>query len=193
MKRLTHLFKLGLVALLLTACSPTTRSNTPEEVVRQKLSTNPSEVLQNVQIHTTRPWQGGVLVLYSGTRPGKAMEQLPIIVSGYALVEQQTGKWTVTEGRSFGSYRQPSLVAYDSDHLRDSVIVFGRALTPEVASVEATFDTDQNMQENIANGAFIVIASKASQLRELRVIGQNGQILQQYRQSRLVQEDTVIN
>lgn len=56
--------------------------------------------------------------------------------------------------------------------------ISGRTLTSKVVAVEATFSTGQTLRDQVINGVFLMILPRAAKVRELRIRGVNGQVLQ---------------
>lgn len=171
--------------LLLTACT-TVRGPTPEEAAHAyflQLTESSPYTITDWQVHAVRPYGEGQLVLASYT--AASTDQPGTLTIAYAEVEQERDSWSVVLGQSAGGTPLPELVMYSTTNLRGTPLVYGRILSPEVYTVEATFDNGTVVRDFGTNGSFALAAPGASRLVELWVLDAQQQIVQRYKQEQV--------
>lgn len=100
------------------------------------------------------------------------------------------GVWrTFPSGGSF-SYQSPEAVSTDlvdyihtgpTQSVHTTLILLGRSRSPEVAAVEAILSDGSTLRNEVTNGSFVFdapIQAVGVKVDELKVIGQNNQVLQ---------------
>lgn len=100
------------------------------------------------------------------------------------------GVWRAySSGGSF-SYQSPEAVSTDlveyihtgpTQSIHTTLILLGRSRSPEVTAVEAVLSDGKTLRNEVTNGSFIIDASIQAvgvEVDELRVIGQDNQVLQ---------------
>jgi hypothetical protein len=159
-----------------------------ENVVRQNFACPPTgkPTAKNFQVLGTVQWSEGAVVLYKTLCPIKEGQETMQRVFGYQLAKRNGMSWQLSD---IGSYGIPSkepkpenLIEYGIGHSESHrgdryMIVYGQALAPKVAAVEATFDNGKQVYSKAKKGVFALIAPGADRLCELRVIGNYNQIL----------------
>jgi hypothetical protein len=135
---------------------------------------------RDVEVHGTYDVAEGTLVLYSIQQPDRG--RWPPLHLGYVLVERRDDGWYPVDVQ-FSNQAQPPLVTYQSQPVRDinetDWIVYGRALSPEVAAVEVRFDTGATLRDQVTDGTFAVVGDGASAACEVQVLNTQEQVIQQ--------------
>ncbi len=185
-KAVSRVIALVLMATLMVACGATGGVGTPEaaavEHVRQMGPPGSGFSRgRDVEVHGTYDVAEGTLVLYSIQRPDN--EQWPPLNLGYVLVERREDGWYPVEVQFNNESQPPQLVTYQSQPVRDvsetDWIVYGRALSPEVAAVEVRFDTGATLRDQVTDGTWAVVGDGASAACELRVLNAQEQVMEQ--------------
>jgi hypothetical protein len=136
---------------------------------------------RDVEVHGTYEVAEGTLVLYSIQQPDRM--QWPPLNLGYVLVQRREDGWYPVEVQFNNAAQQPQLVTYQSQPVRDvgemDWVVFGRALSPEVAAVEVRFDTGVTLRDQVTDGTWAVVADGATAACEVRALNEQEQVLQQ--------------
>ncbi|MBD1871523.1 hypothetical protein H6F95_30320 [Cyanobacteria bacterium FACHB-471] len=57
-------------------------------------------------------------------------------------------------------------------------MIYGEILSPDVTAIEVIFDTGESLRQENKDGVFAIASPEATEVREIRVLGENGQILQ---------------
>ena len=179
------------VGLLLTmlgiaGCSSPLGTLRLDEAVRQQVDDGAANV-HDFAVQRTRMWEDKTIVLYSSATNPTGRLEIPEF--GYALVQRQGIGWTVDRRVSFGGTPVPPLVAYSTDQLDTTLLIFGKVTGEAVAAVEVTFDTGEVVRDEADDNVFALFSKHSTQLRELRVLGANGQVLQRYTQPELTYAD----
>ncbi len=176
---------LVLATMLTVACDTTRGAATPEAAALAHVGQMgpPGSGFsrgRDVELHGTYDVAEGMLVLYSIQRADSA--QWPPLNLGYVLVEQREDGWYPVEVQ-FSNEAQPPLVMYQSQPVRDvgetDWIMYGRALSPEVAAVEVRFDTGAPLRDYVTDGTWAVVADGATAACEVRVLNRQQEIVQQ--------------
>jgi hypothetical protein len=122
--------------------------------------------LADVHIWRTQPWKNGAFVFYTArdVSPTPSDEH-----AGYMFLQKRVLGWQTKEA---GAMVHPSSVAADGRVAYDVggggarnagyALVFGRVLDPQVAVVEATFDTHQTLRDEPRDAMFAIIADGAN-------------------------------
>ncbi len=138
----------------------------------------------------TRAWGRVTVVLYTELRlaeelgPPTGGLRPPMQLLGYSLVEQTPlGTWRALESGTSEVSPLPSedLVDFRSGHSRSNAmefsIVYGRALSSDVMTVEATFDTGQVVRDAASDGLFVLIVPVDAAPCELRALNADSQVM----------------
>ncbi len=177
---------LMVMATLVVACGATGGIGTPEEaaVAHVRQMGPPGSGFsrgRDVEVHGTYDVAEGTLVLYSIRQPGNT--QWPPLNLGYVLVEQREDGWYPVDVQ-FSNEAQPPSVTYQSEPVRDvgemDWIVYGRALSPDVAAVEVHFDTGATLRDQVTDGTWAVVGDGATAACEVRVLNTHEQVIQQF-------------
>jgi hypothetical protein len=190
-KQLIKLSSFILFVVLLSSCTfpfsrgvPRVEGATPEEVTQRHVPNLGQPTPSHVEIHGTRDTLHGVLVLYTAQRPRQAGPPTPPNM-GYVLTTQQGDTWQVAESAYGGSlplrgqaidYRSGAFAGGRSN----TWIVYGQVLDPDVAAVEATFDTGQVMRDTVSGEMFGLIGANVATVCEVRALDAQGNVLQQF-------------
>ncbi|MDX2243618.1 MAG: hypothetical protein NW224_23305 [Leptolyngbyaceae cyanobacterium bins.302] len=110
---------------------------------------------------------------------------------GYVLVTRLPwGVWWASPNGGNFSYQSSEVISTDlvdyihagpTQSVYTSLILLGRSQSTEVAAIEAKLSNGRTLKDNVTNGLFIFdapIRAVGVQVDELKVIGQNNQILQ---------------
>lgn len=102
------------------------------------------------------------------------------------------GVWRAYPSGGSFSYRSPEAVSTDlvdyiytgpTQSIHTTLILLGRSRSPEVTAVEAILSDGRTLRNEVTNGSFIFdapIQAVGVKVDELRVVGQNDQILQSF-------------
>jgi hypothetical protein len=118
----------------------------------------------------------------------------PPVDGAYVYVSRLPwGVWrTFPSGGSF-SYQSPEAVSTDlvdyiytgpTQSVHTTLILLGRSRSPEVTAVEAILSDGRTLKNEVTNSSFVFdapIQAVGVKVDELRVIGQNNQILQSFK------------
>lgn len=169
----------GLLSVLVTGC---VRTETPGEAVYRYITGETAvRPTQNFRVLKSIPSRYGVLMLYR-TRgaPNSSIERF-----GYIFVKQVGFGWQIGEEGNIErkvSLPNEQFVEYGVggglDRNANYALVYGQALNAQVAAVEATFNNRQVVRDNLSDTGFILFATGANDVCELRVLGKEGQLLQ---------------
>lgn len=190
---------IGVLALIATGCTLSSYaivllSTVPKEIINQAIPcpTDRPIPAKNLQVLSTHRWSKGIVLLYSGVCPGENHSRSVRRVLGYKAVKRAGMNWQVRGSESFdletpspsASKASQALIDYEiSKSLRPKddryTILYGQALSPKVVAVEATFDNGQTVRDQSGDGVFALVASGATGVCQLRVLGADNQILQQ--------------
>jgi hypothetical protein len=140
----------------------------------------------NFQVLGKRSWRDGVVVLYTTTDPWNPAQD----TIGYAFGKQQRGSWQVrasSSGRSAVPLPANRRVDYGAgigfDQVEPFFIVYGRALAPDVAAVEATFSNGQTVRDTANDKVFALVTPMKPQAVipcALRVFNPQNQVVEQF-------------
>jgi hypothetical protein len=143
---------------------------------------------KGLQVLSTHQWSQGVVVLYSAVCPGKTHQEPMQRVIGHKVVKRNGMHWQLSGSDSYGIQTNAPvserLVEYSisksSESGRDRyAILYGQVLKAKVTAVEATFDNGQVVRGRGDEGVFALLSPGATAICELRVIGNDNQILKQ--------------
>ncbi|MBD2021860.1 hypothetical protein H6F43_16895 [Leptolyngbya sp. FACHB-36] len=175
--------------LLLTAgCAASMLEVAPDKAVYQQISCPKNgQKAQSYQVLSTQKWSRGVVVLYSALCP--TGNQMPARrVFGHKVVERNGMNWQVSGSDSFRtkptSAKSERLIDYSisqsTAQSRDRyAILYGQIIATKVVAVEATFDNGQILRDEGSNGVFALVSPGATGVCEVRIFGNDNQILQQ--------------
>ncbi|UBF24594.1 hypothetical protein K9N68_23345 [Kovacikia minuta CCNUW1] len=180
----------GLVALTISSCALSILATAmPKDLIYQQVDCpmDGKVKAEDLQVVSTQKWAQGIIILYSALCPGKNQKSPMQTIFGHKVVKRNGISWQVTGG---GSYRtqdaedaSDQLVKYGiskSVNKRDRyVVLYGQVLKPKVAIVEVTFNNGKIQRDWSNNGAFVLLASGATGVCELRLLGSDNQILRQ--------------
>lgn len=116
----------------------------------------------------------------------------PPIDGAYTYVSRVSpwGIWRASQRGGTFSYQPPDAVSTDlvdyiyggpTQSVHTTLILLGRSRSPEVTSVEAILSDGRTLRNEVTNGSFIFdapIQAVGVKVDELRVVGQNNQVLQ---------------
>ena len=154
----------------------------PEQAARQywtRLNQNTPSPIVGFQVLDRRVLGERVLVLSSYSLAGES-ESIQNV--SYAFVRNGPFGWYVGHAQSVGKSPLPDRVLYAVDRKDGEQLVYGRILSADVSAVEVMFENGETLQEAGTNGVFAILFPAGRQFAELRLIGQQGEILQRYSQ-----------
>jgi hypothetical protein len=165
-----------LAVLLVAGCSPGSGASSPEAVVMQAQG----QSLQQLQILSVRVAGNRGIVLYSGAqRQGTTGEGMHLL--GYTLVSRSGAGWRAENSGWIGSSAPPEPaevlqlgVGTTRTPTEVRSIAYGRALNPQIASVEVTFDNGEAVRDEMTNGVFAAVMIGAEQACGLRAFDADG-------------------
>ncbi len=181
----------GFVGLTTSSCALSLLATAiPKDLIQQSVvcPTDGNFQAENVQVVGTQRWTQGIVVLYSAVCPSDARKTSMQRVFGHKLMKRHGISWQVSGSDSYSlkstpakpdrlvDYRISKSVKQGSDRY---IVLYGQALKPKVAMVEATFDNGQIVRDRSVNGAFALIGPGAAGVCEVRILGADHQILQQ--------------
>lgn len=160
----------------------------PKNVLQQTLSCPPTgdTTAKPLEVLDTVQWSEGAIVLYKTFCPAENGQNKMQPVFGYQLAKRSGMSWQISGAGNYGSTNSAlepeKLVEYglgqsEPDRRTRYMVVYGQALSPKVAAIEATFDNGNLVHAKARNGVFALIAPGADRICELRVIGKYNQIL----------------
>jgi hypothetical protein len=155
----------------------------PEQAVRQywtRLNQNAPSPIVGFQVLDQRVMGERVLVLgsYSLARGSEYIQNV-----SYAFVRNGPFGWYVGSAQSVGKSPLLDLVLYAVDRKDGEQLAYGQILSAEVASVEILFANGETRRDAGVNGGFAILFPPGRQFAELRLIDQQGEILQRYSQT----------
>lgn len=154
----------------------------PEQAARQywtRLNQNGPYPIEEFQALDQRVLGERVLVLasYSFAKEGETTQNV-----AYAFVKDGPFGWYVLSAQSVGKSPLPDLVLYAVDRKDGDQLAYGQILSADVAAVDVLFTNGETRRDAGTNGGFAILFPQGRQFAELRVIGQQGEILQKYSQ-----------
>jgi hypothetical protein len=170
------------IALGLWARSTLPAYASPEQAARQywtRLNQDAPSPIVGFQVLDQRVLGARVLVLssYSLARGSEAIQNV-----SYAFVRNGPFGWYVGHAQSVGKSPLPDRVLYAVDRKDGEQLAYGRILSTDVAAVEVLFENGETRREAGSNGVFAILFPPGRQFAELRLVGQQGEILQRYSQ-----------
>jgi hypothetical protein len=139
--------------------------------------------VKNFEVLEIRPDCGCHIVLASflADRGGQSVQMI-----SYVRVDRGPFGWYARHGQSVGKPTVPDLVLYATDHNLDDYeqVIYGRVFSAEVSAIEVSFDDGESRRDSADYGSFLLIAPDYHRFAELRLIGQNGEVLASYHQPR---------
>lgn len=137
------------------------------------------------QIVGHRDWEQGTVVLYEGTCGATETTQatLPLFVKGYTvLMRKGPAVRASSSGSVMAETKTPDStqpISYSVGYVPDDgyAIVEGQVFDPAVATIEARFNNGLVLQDSAEQGRFAIVASRANQLCDLRVLDSNQQLI----------------
>lgn len=102
----------------------------------------------------------------------------------YVRVDRGPFGWYATRGQSAGKSPLPDLALYATDHNLDDYeqVIYGQVFSPEVSAVEVSFEDGETRRDTADYGCFLMIAPDYHRFAELRLIGEDGEVLARYDQ-----------
>lgn len=105
---------------------------------------------------------------------------------GYEVLEHRGLRWRSPQPGSHlevlpefsQEYIEYGTVNRENQQSRPALI-YGEILSPDVAAIEVTFDTGESLRQENKDRVFAIASLEATEVREIKVIGENGQTLQQ--------------
>lgn len=158
---------------------------------------------EGASVFETRPWKRGVVVVYevrcddSEHLSGHSVFRQ--VRDGWKLIDRKTSNISTEEFSTTGTLVDYYFSGIDDfsvsfvDQLQEFIPhslrrerirpkhyygVYGRILSPEVAAVEATFNTGETLRDEGNGGMFALTSFRAAEICEFRVLGANDQVLQ---------------
>ncbi|MDX2229418.1 MAG: hypothetical protein NW220_07255 [Leptolyngbyaceae cyanobacterium bins.349] len=179
---------IGLVSLVLVGSGYALLKSTPDQVIHQNVScpTTGGEAPKDVQVLGTYRWAKGVVVLYSALCSGHSVTGELQRVLGHQVVKRNGMNWQVgsSDSYSVSSSKQSAerLIEYGISQAQEKdgdryTILYGQFLTPQVSTIEATFDNGQVLRDSGQGKAFALIAIGAAHVCDLRILGPDNQLL----------------
>ncbi|MEJ2597326.1 MAG: hypothetical protein P8Z00_03285 [Anaerolineales bacterium] len=170
------------IAVGLWARSTLPAYDSPEQAARQywtRLNQYAPSPLVGFRVLDQRVLGERVLVIssYSLGKEGDSIQN-----AGYAFVKEGPFGWYVSSAQSVGKSPLPDLVLYAVDRKDGDQLAYGQILSADVAAVEVLFVNGETRRDAGTNGGFAILFPQGRQFAELRVIGQQGEILQRYSQ-----------
>jgi hypothetical protein len=172
--------------------------DTPTQVIHQTVScpTKTRAAAQNIQVIGSHRWAKGVVVLYSALCPSPNAKAPMERVFGHQVIQRQGMNWQISSIDSYGTNTTQKaserLIEYGVSQSTQTnnrflqkgsaesyTILYGQILTPKVTTIEATFNNGQTLRDLVTSGTFALVASGASRVCELRILGSDNQILRQ--------------
>ncbi len=168
---------------------------TPEEMIRRPFScpTSLNTEAQNFQVLTVRKWAQGMVALYRGQCPTspKAGNQGDTSLLSYRVVKRNGMEWDLSSSGSYPSRNsqkskessEKNLIEYSvgrnsSKAKEQHAVFYGEVLSPTVAAVEVTFNNGKVLRDTGLDGMLLLVASDATGVCDVRVLGVDNQILQ---------------
>ena len=157
---------------------------TPEALVRS-LVTCPRGKVRITRIFATHPLpDGGMFVLYAGVCPPAQPQAEVQQLRGDALLLPEDGRMRRT-GSMMTINHSPiphnAFIEYPAGGFstRSAIYayVYGTVLAPQVAAVEALFDTGQVLRDAVHDGAYGMVLPGSRGPCQVRALGQDGQVL----------------
>ncbi|HEY9605411.1 MAG TPA: hypothetical protein V6C85_27650 [Allocoleopsis sp.] len=147
---------------------------------------SPQSVAEDFRLLGSRKWSHKAIVIYrvncqtKNRFPPQIKNQL-----GYKILARKGIGWQVVGGgEHLEVLPQPlgELVQYGTsrnpNHQARQAIIYGEILSPTVAAVEVTFDNGKTLQDKGKGGIFVLTIPEAVGIREVRVLGTDGHVLQ---------------
>ena len=172
---------------LLPACGLRRGAATAEEAgLRAALEVERQTPWQHIaaEVHGTRQTPWGTLVLYTRDNPDAAPPMFPLQM-GFVMTAQHENTWkrngalwqtdVVPRPDRLVEYRMLPIPLVNAQN----TIVIGQAFAPEVARIEATFDTGQTLHDELTGNMFALIAPNAVAACTVRVLDAQGTVLQE--------------
>lgn len=183
-QRLSHASVLMCSLVMLAGCGlfagpppPSAIGTTPETTVRTHvLKQLPPDVAQSFTWLSTHPLTDGAIVLYTTPQFG---EDVPM----FQVAWRDERGWFTNEccdgggGSLVSADGLDGIAVFSMLHTPDVHVLIVRALTPEVAQVEATFNTGETSRAPATNGLFVLAAEDALNICEMRLLDPNGTVL----------------
>jgi hypothetical protein len=173
------------VLLALTGCGPPqVRGSTPEDTVANRLAAMEDRALGFAPVHT-RTYGELAVVLYR--QPNSPTSQNSI---NYYLVHRDDRGWYATECCDLGggslttTEELDGLVQFVHGSSIEPSLVYGYAVDPRVAAVEATFDNGDTVRQEIEEvDPFVLLSMAARNVCIIRAMDPDEQILAESRVS----------
>ena len=182
-----------LVGLLLCATAGYSLNRfilSPEYVVRRNLGNicPQNTVAEDFHILSTRKWSAKKIVVYRVNC--RSENVIPIknrSFLGHQVVVRKEISWqALGSGDRLEVLPQPpgELVHYGIGYNKKNVggdrhtVIYGEILIPKVAAVEVTFDNGKTLRDEGKDGILTMALPEAVEVREVRVLGADGQVLQ---------------
>lgn len=184
---------LGLLCATTVGYTVSIVAATPEEMLRRPFSCPMLNTeVQDFQVLTVRKWAQGVVALYRGKCPISAkMGQGERSLLSYRVVKRDGMEWHLSDTGSYPSSNserskqssEKKLIEYsvgrNSSKAKERHAVFyGEVLSPNVAAVEVTFNNGKVLRDTGLDGMLLLVASGATGVCDVRVLGVDNQILQ---------------
>lgn len=183
---------LGLFCITAVGYTVSIVAATPEEMLRRPFScpTALSTEAHDFQVLTVRKWAQGIVALYRGQCAAIAGKDAKALLS-YRVVKRSGMEWQLSSTGSYPSRareksKQSSerkLIEYSVDRNSPKAkerhaVFYGEVLSPNVAAVEVTFNNGKVLRDTGLDGMLLLVASGATGVCDVRVLGVDNQILQ---------------
>lgn len=160
----------------------------PSQVIHQNVScpTTGMADAQDVKVLGTFRWQKGMVVLYSALCSTHNAQDGRQRVLGHQVVRREGMNWQISSSDSYSisnpQQASEKLIEYGVSQAQEEsgdryTILYGQFLTPNVSTVEATFDNGEVLRADGRGKAFALISVGAANLCELRILGPDHQLL----------------
>lgn len=106
---------------------------------------------------------------------------------GYEVLERKSLGWRSPELGSHlevlpefsQEYVEYGTVNRENQQSDRPPMIYGEILSPDVTAIEVIFDTGESLRQENKDSVFAIASPEATEVREIRALGENGRILQQ--------------
>jgi hypothetical protein len=123
-------------------------------------------------------------IVLAGFLANRGEEAIQMI--SYVRVDRGPFGWYARRGQSVGKSPLPDLVLYATDHNLDDYeqVIYGQVFSPEVSTIEVSFEDGETRRDTADYGSFLLIAPDYHRFAELRLIRKDGSVLARYHRAR---------
>lgn len=171
------------VCVVLTSCTVPTFANRSPQAAAQRGAQTGRAPLTNYEPLAQRDIGNGLVVVVHRYVEAATPERPATPWFGYGVAEQTDNGWFSPSSGAVGLDPPPpagNLVMHSigyTGYQTDRSFIYGETLAPEVAAVEATFNTGQILRDEADDGVFVLAAPRNATSAELRVLRQDGTVL----------------